>query len=1148
MPAILSPGDPTRKFVNIESYGAVATGGDSNAALNSAAIQAAVDAMVATGGGTVFIPACREDGANGYYLQHPVWINGDNIAIRGNGDRASVLKSRGPVFVVNRNPIKWTTRNLWTDVDGTITYTRDLPAGTSWEGVWDSGTTYSLNDLVVHNGITYKMILSPGTTTVAPSTNTDPDYWVPFTDQSGDWIVDDGRYRTDLTRFRWGGSADGVPLAGDLSGPTEADALVGGPEYKDDAFALRTRARALARYPYHPLATGNNRPDSGVNVGGWENHTQATFEFIFYWHGGNLHGGICGVGSINKPDPWILCGSHDSGELIFSFALTDNDRVEKTLVWAKIAAPGAVGLHRVCFQVDLAGDIPRVTGFLNKTQVAVTFSYPDVPGFTQSDGTSFGVRWNRFASWESHDFTLGSASYYVGKIAGEDFSEAATFPDLSFVACTVYLTPRYAATDRVPGDPQVRAGTLAAYSDLDVIGQSSTVRTNSLGCIHNATATFPVDDPQTAIGMGSYSQNNFIWGYMCPDGTGASGNADAIKETTISNLKTANQDSIGYAYSCDILVGKYLMLRMRHLATTGAKYASLGVMNAAAVYSAFVDDCELLSMVHVANTLAYLRNIQFGYVPRCAVLMSGAQFYLDGFLCKEPGGYARAFLVDYAHSSLSSGIILRNGTINWESEASPVRIAMIYTQKRAYHSNTSVDVQNVVFGETAGVPTFYLDDYIEQLDHPAYIHVRRCGLPGRAPIACVRGKDWRGSIEIDRENWFEHQVVQLPSYESANYTTDRLKTVMRQQWSLPPGGGFKAAGHEVQPVNPPEGGVSLWGVKTGGIEGSATPPVFRPLSFAPSFRKHATSANVGPAMHVRCNLEWPTGSTTTIEMTCLTSPNASKLLAHLLTGASAFTRSHVQVAWGAYIPYFGADNTLNNGYSVVRTDVLDNTAIWSSAASSSKSNSGNVAIVGRNHGWTGVDWRRKLGVSVAIGASGSALPVVFAGKTAPVPTTFWDATDATSFNVSAGNLIAAGSTKSGSFTHYGMNKLLDHVFGGSSLGLSGPWYFGLSTTPIAADGSGITEPSGGSYARVSVALNGTNWHRYGASPSNVWSNAIDIEWPAPTGNWGECLYMFASDASTAGNVVMKAPLNWPVTVMSGDSAVIMYADALQIQA
>lgn len=60
-------------------------------------------------------------------------------------------------------------------------------------------------------------------------------------------------------------------------------------------------------------------------------------------------------------------------------------------------------------------------------------------------------------------------------------------------------------------------------------------------------------------------------------------------------------------------------------------------------------------------------------------------------------------------------------------------------------------------------------------------------------------------------------------------------------------------------------------------------------------------------------------------------------------------------------------------------------------------------------------------------------------------------------------------------TNYTDGKILDQIFGGTAWSPPATLYFGLSTTTIYADGTGITEPSGGLYARVAVTNNVTNF-------------------------------------------------------------------------
>lgn len=92
-------------------------------------------------------------------------------------------------------------------------------------------------------------------------------------------------------------------------------------------------------------------------------------------------------------------------------------------------------------------------------------------------------------------------------------------------------------------------------------------------------------------------------------------------------------------------------------------------------------------------------------------------------------------------------------------------------------------------------------------------------------------------------------------------------------------------------------------------------------------------------------------------------------------------------------------------------------------------------------------------------------------------------------------------------------------------------YVLLSTTAIAADGTGTTEPSTGSYARVAVASSSANW----STPSNGGiANLIKIEFPKATADWGTITYIGLTDASTSGSVRYYQSLTRPKTVQQDD--------------
>jgi hypothetical protein len=88
------------------------------------------------------------------------------------------------------------------------------------------------------------------------------------------------------------------------------------------------------------------------------------------------------------------------------------------------------------------------------------------------------------------------------------------------------------------------------------------------------------------------------------------------------------------------------------------------------------------------------------------------------------------------------------------------------------------------------------------------------------------------------------------------------------------------------------------------------------------------------------------------------------------------------------------------------------------------------------------------------------------------------------------------------------------LFGATSLATNpGTFYMGLSTTTILADGSGATEPTGGSYARVALANNKTT---FSVSTVGTLTNLITISFAESTLSWGTITYVFLASAGTTG--------------------------------
>lgn len=124
---------------------------------------------------------------------------------------------------------------------------------------------------------------------------------------------------------------------------------------------------------------------------------------------------------------------------------------------------------------------------------------------------------------------------------------------------------------------------------------------------------------------------------------------------------------------------------------------------------------------------------------------------------------------------------------------------------------------------------------------------------------------------------------------------------------------------------------------------------------------------------------------------------------------------------------------------------------------------------------------------------------------------------------------------------YFENAVLGHLFGASSLTVPGTYHIGLWTTTLSDSSTGSTagEPSGGSYARVSVTNNGSNWN---AVSGGATANTNLIAFAMATASWGTVTYVGICDAATAGNMIAYAELNSPVSVAQYDTVLFQPGD------
>lgn len=112
-------------------------------------------------------------------------------------------------------------------------------------------------------------------------------------------------------------------------------------------------------------------------------------------------------------------------------------------------------------------------------------------------------------------------------------------------------------------------------------------------------------------------------------------------------------------------------------------------------------------------------------------------------------------------------------------------------------------------------------------------------------------------------------------------------------------------------------------------------------------------------------------------------------------------------------------------------------------------------------------------------------------------------------------------------------SLLDHVLGGGSYARATNVYVALFTaTPTSAGGG--TEVSGGSYARVALTNNSTNFPAAaGSTPTK--SNGAAVTYPSATVSWGTVNSFALFDASSGGNMLYWGPLTASRAVNVGDT-------------
>lgn len=110
--------------------------------------------------------------------------------------------------------------------------------------------------------------------------------------------------------------------------------------------------------------------------------------------------------------------------------------------------------------------------------------------------------------------------------------------------------------------------------------------------------------------------------------------------------------------------------------------------------------------------------------------------------------------------------------------------------------------------------------------------------------------------------------------------------------------------------------------------------------------------------------------------------------------------------------------------------------------------------------------------------------------------------------------------------------ILNNRFGLVAVTTVATYHVGLSKTAPAVDGTGVTEPVGGGYARVPFTNNTANWP---AAANRTKSNGAAVVFATATADWGTITHFVLYDAASGGTLRAYGPLDTPQAVVTGET-------------
>lgn len=1135
--------------------------GSSNARQATLAVQAAVDAAaVASGGngnGTVFIPAVERQPSSYIYFESPVWMNCDNTRITGYSKESTVIFSQGPAFVWAKHPRFWDVeRKILTDLRTSTKY-----VARQYENQLTGSELSAANPTLETGQVVY--LKHPTTGVPTGEYKTGPGAYNSLSMSTGATTFPTpvmsyfDRYKVDLREFRTSGGTfpptNGNPEFGPVAGLSTG-------EY----FALRGWSGAVkGDYWYHPMAYGDTTQTT-QSATRWPHHSTVTWECVIHHVTPVWWGGIFGSGSENDPDPFILFGAGNmlsppitAGTYYFDLALTDAGGIRRTWLRFTFAQNATIGIHRIAIQFNPAAATAadRLVVFLDRVRVAVTVQ--DVTGSyagTGDSNTGNIVTTNRVARWRTSQLSVLAESNSAG-----GFTAGLQYPYLHHCDGIILAASAFSSLlyQTVPvGNPQTKVGGGAA-DDSTVWGPSvSTGRTDIIGFIQNKYDWSPNATPTLAMYLGNNRHmGRGAAGCMGVFGprSGQHGLAQAPSGNTISDLTLNRYEA--WANGAPIMLYSFIntsTIENCNLASQGY-FKAIGSMTTVASYYLYVNNCNFGRGVHFSHATVYGRNWTFTFTVNAYVRIVGCKFKLNGMTTAAIQAQDEAVFAILAGGSIGSGTYLERIQCNFEGLHFQPQDHVIYMERAFATAGDGLWIKDSVFGEFAS-PFIYLADYVGTVDiRTATVELDNVGFSTPSETIIVQGKQWRTAdkkIEVGLAAYTSKRVVScVNAKDGPNYNA--ITTVLRDGHGIPQCGGFARDSHTVEILRPAPGGPTGWACENSDstnnkYEGTNDPPTWRTIGRFPSRNSSALSANFFPGLHFNCTLPgWNGGTSKSVLFSGVTVGFSRRMLTKTLNATSTAAPTHMNINWAYYNTYLEATSASAGFFS---TGALALSGLFGTPAASGQiANTATITANGVNVPAWGVALTRPACGMAEFGDStvGVAGQGAFAFLTTDFVPADWAITTSIDPVVAIGGLTIKRSTRGSGFTDWLSNRQINWMTG-TAWTPPGTWHFGLSTTePNQADGTGITEPSGGSYARVAVTANATNFGELW--DSSFFANKTAIQWPQPTGDWGEPLWVFASDAASGGNILAVAPINFPIRITSASRPPVFEPGAMVFQ-